>query len=86
MTTSIVRLGVVLQYILAIYYLEDPLWDGKGCGRYSSCCEGEGKPWFFKDLSQSVTSDIEVRVCCDAPRHRIYIEYVLIEIISLYVQ
>ena len=68
------------------YYLEDPPWDGKGCGRYSSCCEGEGKPWFFKDLSQSVTSDIEVRVCCDAPRHRIYIEYVLIEIISLYVQ
>ena len=45
------------------YYLEDPLWDGKGCGRYSSCCEGEGKPWFFKDLSQSVNSDIEVRVC-----------------------
>ena len=30
------------------------MWDGKGCGRYSSCCEGEGKPWFFKDLSQSV--------------------------------
>ena len=26
------------------YYLNDPLWDGKGCGRYSSCCEGEGKP------------------------------------------
>ena len=43
------------------YYLEDPL----GCGRYSSCCEGEGKPWFCKDLSQSVTSDTEVRVSVD---------------------
>ena len=66
------------------YYLEDPLWDGKGCGRYSSCCEGEGKPWFFKDLSQSVTSDIEVRVCADSNRNTD--EDVLIEIISLYVQ
>ena len=65
------------------YYLEDPLWDGKGCGRYSSCCEGEGKPWFFKDLSQSVTSDIEVRVCVDEARGN---EDVLIEIISLFVQ
>ena len=63
------------------YYLEDPLWDGKGCGRYSSCCEGEGKPWFFKVLSQSVTSDIEVRLCVNEPT-----ENVLIEIISLYVQ
>ena len=66
----------------ARYYLEDPLWDGKGCGRYSSCCEGEGKPWFFKDLSQSVNSDIEVRVCVDEARG----EDVLIETISLYVQ
>ena len=65
------------------YYLEDPLWDAKGCGRYSSCCEGEGKPWFFKDLSQSVTSDIEVRVCADSAWNN---EDILIEIISLYVQ
>ena len=65
------------------YYLEDPLWDGKGCGRYSSCCEGEGKPWFFKDLSQSVTSDIEVRVCVDESRGN---EEVLIETISLFIQ
>ena len=67
----------------ARYYLQDPLWDGRGCGRYSSCCEGEGKPWFFKDLSQSVTSDIEVRVCVDEVRGN---EDVLIEIISLFVQ
>jgi hypothetical protein len=65
------------------YYLEDPLWDGQGCGRYSSCCEGEGKPWFFKELSQSVTSDIEARVCADDVRNN---EDVLIEILSLYVQ
>ena len=65
------------------YYLDDPLWDGEGCGRFSSCCEGERKPWFYKDLSQNVTSDIEVRVCADEARSG---EDVLIEIISLYVQ
>ena len=21
-------------------YIEDPLWDGEGCGRFSTCCEG----------------------------------------------
>ena len=65
------------------YYLNDPLWDGSGCGRFSSCCEGEKKPWFYKDLSESVTSTIEVRVCADEARNT---EDVLIEIIELYVQ
>ena len=65
------------------YYVEDPLWDGKGCGRYSTCCEGERKPWFHKDLLQNVTSDIEVRVCADEARS---VDDILIEILSLYVQ
>ena len=65
------------------YYLEDPLWDGEGCGRFSSCCEGEGKPWFHKTLPQPVSSDIEARVCADQPRTD---EDVLIEILTLYVQ
>ena len=65
------------------YYLNDPLWDGSGCGRFSSCCEGEKKPWFYKDLFESVTSAIEVRVCTDDIKSN---EDVLIEIIELYVQ
>ena len=34
----------------ARYYLEDPLWDGKGCGRYSSCCEGRGSSRTYPSL------------------------------------
>ena len=64
-------------------YLEDPLWDGEGCGQFSTCCEGERKPWFLKNLTQSVTSDIEVRVCADSVRSN---EDVLIEVISIFVQ
>ena len=66
------------------YYVEDPLWDGKGCGRFSTCCEGERKPWFHKDLSQEIASDIEVRVCANGAR--INDEDVLIKILTLFVQ
>lgn len=65
------------------YYLEDPLWDGKGCGRFSTCCDGGKRPWFCKELPEPVDSDIEVRVCCNENRSS---EDVLLEIIELYVQ
>ena len=66
------------------YYLQDPLWDGQGCGRFSSCCEGSKKPWFCKELPTYVTDDIEVRVCCDNSRSGD--EDVLLETIELYIQ
>ena len=34
-----------------IYYLDDPLWDGEGCGSTSTCCEFNTPPWFCKSLS-----------------------------------
>lgn len=66
------------------YYLDDPLWDGQGCGRFSTCCEGNKKPWFCKELPEPVDSDIEVRLCCDESRSSD--EDVLLEAIELYVQ
>ena len=66
------------------YYLEDPLWDGQGCGRFSSCCDGSRKPWFCKELPANVTDDIEVRVCCEGSRNGD--EDVLLETIELYIQ
>jgi len=45
------------------YYSSDPLWDGIGCGIYSSCCSFNSPPWFVKDLSQATADDIEMRVC-----------------------
>ena len=65
------------------YYFNDPLWDGKGCGRFSTCCDGGKKPWFCKELPEAVENDIEVRVCRDSHRSN---EDILIEIIELYVQ
>jgi len=65
------------------YYLEDPLWDGQGCGRFSSCCDGGRKPWFCKELPMNITDDIEIRVCFDSSRST---EDVLLETIELYIQ
>ena len=50
-------------------FANDPLWDGQGCGA-ASCCElsyppGVTPPWFCKQLSQTTTDDIEVRICAD---------------------
>ena len=50
-------------------YSNDPLWDGQGCGA-ASCCElsyppGVTPPWFCKQLPQTTTDDIEVRICGD---------------------
>ena len=43
--------------------LEDPLWDGDGCGRDNNCCKQTGMPWFYRTLPQKVGDDIEVRLC-----------------------
>ena len=42
---------------------EDPLWDGDGCGSTSgNCCQFNNPPWFCKQLDETVTSEIEVRI------------------------
>jgi len=67
-----------------VFYSEDPLWDGEGCGTNSTCCEFNNPPWFCKSLPQPTTDDLEARICYfnkmstneDTP----------IELIELYVQ
>ena len=46
-----------------VFYPDDPLWDGQGCGGSSTCCEFNNPPWFCKQLPQSTTDDIELRIC-----------------------
>ena len=47
-------------------YVEDPLWDGKGCGsNEATCCSAAGLPWFNKVLNSTTTDYIELRVCAD---------------------
>ena len=63
--------------------IEDPLWDGDGCGPGNSCCAQAGMPWFCRTLSQEVSEDIEVRLCSD---EGISNEEVYIELLEVYVQ
>ena len=46
-----------------IFYIDDPLWDGKGCGQTSTCCEFKHPPWFHKSLPQPTNDDLELRLC-----------------------
>ena len=65
------------------FFPNDPLWDGQGCGA-ASCCElsypsGVTPPWFCKQLPQTTTDDIEVRLCGDET------EDTPVELIELYI-
>ena len=64
-------------------YLEDPLWDGDGCGPGNNCCAQAGMPWFCRTLPQEVNADIEVRLCSN---EGILDEQVYIELLEVYVQ
>ena len=64
-------------------YLEDPLWDGDGCGPGNSCCAHAGMPWFCRTFPQEVSVDIEVRLCSD---QGIENEEVYVDLLEVYVQ
>jgi hypothetical protein len=64
-------------------FFGEPLWDGAGCGAHSTCCAFNTPPWFYKQLPQSTTDDIEMRVCTDELRST---EDIAIEIIDIYIQ
>ena len=40
----------------------DDLWDGKGCGPSSSCCEWNDPPYFCKHLHNTTSEDMELRL------------------------
>ena len=48
-----------------IFFPDDPLWNGQGCGADSTCCSFNNPPWFCKQLPQPTTDDIELRLCGD---------------------
>ena len=65
------------------WYTADPLWDGESCGGSSTCCGFNNPPWFCKDLPQSTTDDIELRLCSDQDISK---EDIGLEIVEIYVQ
>ena len=48
-----------------IFYPDDPLWDGAGCGPASTCCSLNNPPWFYKQLPTATRDSIEMRICSD---------------------
>ena len=66
-----------------VFYSADPLWDGDGCGSISTCCTFNDPPLFCKQLPQTTTDDIEVRICST---QGLIAENVPIESIEFYVK
>ena len=68
---------------LGAWYLDDPLWDGQGCGGTNTCCSLHNPPWFCKDLPEPTTEDIELRLCGFSTN---YYHSANIEQVELYIQ
>ena len=69
-----------------IFYPDDPLWDGEGCGPLSTCCSFNNPPWFSKQLPSPTTDDIEMRLCANQDRNDHWIKDITFEQVELYVQ
>ena len=65
------------------FYPDDPLWDGDGCGHLNACCTFNNPPWFYKQLPQPTTDNVEMRVCRDESSGN---EDIAIEFIKIFVQ
>ena len=66
-----------------IFYGDDPLWDGAGCGGYNTCCDFNYPPWFRNEISPPTSDDIEMRLCTDSIRSG---EDINFEVLEIYVQ
>ena len=58
---------------------DDDLWDGEGCGSSSSCCEWKDPPYFCKQLHNTTSEDMEIRLFS----HQILSDYYFTPTVSL---
>ena len=63
-------------------YIDDPVWDGKGCSSENNCCSDPNLPWFYRQLPLTTSDDIETRLCRNEPSS---LEDVLIRDLQLYI-
>ena len=66
----------------SMFYPDDPMWDGDGCGPTSTCCQLSNPPWFCTTLPQPTTDDLEVRICGE---DGIGNEDILTQLVDIYV-
>ncbi len=69
-------------YQSSTLYLDDPLWDGQGCGPGSTCCSLNGPPWFTTTISPT-TDKLELRNC---GHHTFYHDDSRLESLELYIK
>ena len=69
-----------------VFYQQDPLWDGQGCGPTSTCCSYNQPPWFCKQLRETTRENIEVRLMTGASPQSLEHEDTPIQLIELYIQ
>ena len=72
-----------IDNFFTVFSSNDILWDGQGCTSTSTCCQLNNPPWFTKNLHNSTTGDIELRICTSNFPSR---EDTPLELIELYVQ
>ena len=65
------------------YFTEHKLWDGNGCGTFPNGFAGTRSSFFIKQLPNSISLDVQLRVCMDEGRDN---EDIIIEKLSLLVQ
>ena len=70
------------EQVCFIFYGDDPLWDGAGCGPLNDCCDLNKPPWFLKRLPLPAADNIDMRLCRSTVDH----EDTPVEIIEIYVQ
>ena len=67
-----------------MWYTDDPLWDGNGCGGDEGpCCNNTRQPWFQTQTRTPTMADIDAWVCLDEDTSD---ENVGIERLELYVK
>ncbi len=59
-----------------LFYGDDPLWDGAGCGPLITCCTFNNPPWFYKELPEPTKDDFEMQVCRKGGDENVAIEIV----------
>ena len=76
--------GIKLPFIdIYHFYPNATLWDGQVCEGGGTCCQFNNPPWFTKNLVNSTTEDIELRLCLYNSASR---ANVALELLELYVQ
>ena len=64
-------------------FMDDPLWDGEGCGGSSTCCSLNNPPWFCQHLKHHTSDNLELRLCSN---NGIYNEDKLVFLVEIYVK